>query len=317
MSVHGPDVDLANRLRRWLNPIGVQVVEIDGWQSRGRDYATFNPYGSVNHHTAGPRLGIAPSLGICINGRAGLPGPLCHVHQQRNDVVNVVAAGVANHAGRGGWQALSGNQSVFGLEVEHCGYEDEPFPERRLDISCRVHAAFLSGLDRPDAVMNCQHFEWSTEGKIDFCKPLLPGGAAGFRFRVQQLLANGPGAAPAPEPVKDVHSMLGQCIDDGRIKGKSNVAPRKWWFGVGLDNDVWASVDNGGMFVLIPRGTDGKPKSAFHPGLTAIFNPADGKICVGGVGLDNQGWQIVFTPGTTPIDTWIGVVDGHPHAFKA
>ena len=107
----------------------------------GRDYATFNPYGSVNHHTAGPRVGIAPSLGICINGRSGLPGPLCNVHQQRNDVVNVVAAGVANHAGRGGWQGMSGNQSVFGLEIEHCGYPDEPFDERRQDICQRIHEA--------------------------------------------------------------------------------------------------------------------------------------------------------------------------------
>lgn len=201
MSVYGPDLDLANRLRQWLNPIGVQVVEIDGWQSRGRTYATFDPYGSVNHHTAGSRNGVAPSLGICINGRSGLPGPLCNVHQQRNDVVNVVAAGVANHAGRGSWNALSGNQKVFGLEIEHCGYGDEPFSERRDDIACRVHAAFLTGLSRPDANMQCQHFEWSAEGKIDFCRDVLLGGAAGFRFRVAQLIGGSvPAPAPAPTP---------------------------------------------------------------------------------------------------------------------
>jgi peptidoglycan hydrolase-like protein with peptidoglycan-binding domain len=205
MSVYGPDLDLGNRLRQWLSPMGVAVVEIDGWQSRGRTYATFDPYGSVNHHTAGPRGGVAPSLGVCINGRAGLPGPLCQVHQQRDDVVNLVAAGVANHAGRGGWQALSGNQSVFGLEVEHCGYPDEPFSQRRWEISCAVHAACLSGLSNPNAVMNCQHFEWSTEGKIDFCKPLLDqyGGAAGMRNQVAHLLATGPqagGGTPAPQP---------------------------------------------------------------------------------------------------------------------
>jgi peptidoglycan hydrolase-like protein with peptidoglycan-binding domain len=208
MGVYGPDLDLANRMRNWLNPIGVQVVEIDGWQSRGRTYATFDPYGSVNHHTAGPRVGVAPSLGICINGRSDLPGPLCNVHQQRNDVVNVVAAGVANHAGRGSWQGMSGNQSVFGLEVEHCGYPDEPFDDRRLDISYRVHAAFLSGLEKPNAVMQCQHYEWSTEGKIDFVKQLLPGGADGFRNSVATLLgggipAPGPGPAPGPAPSPD------------------------------------------------------------------------------------------------------------------
>lgn len=199
MSVYGPDLDLANRLRRFLDPIGVAVVEIDGWQQRGRTYATFDPYGSVNHHTAGPRTGDQPSLGICINGRSDLPGPLCNVHQARSDHVNVVAAGVANHAGPGSWQSMRGNQSVFGLEVEHCGYEDEPFSERRWETSCRVHAAFLSGLGSPNAVMQCQHYEWSTQGKIDFCKPLLPGGADGFRNRVHQLLLEG-GASPGPTP---------------------------------------------------------------------------------------------------------------------
>lgn len=199
MSVYGFDVDLLRRLRAFLDPVGVGVVEVDGWQSRGRTYATFDPYGSVNHHTAGPRSGDQPSLGICINGRSDLPGPLCNVHQARSDHVNLVAAGVANHAGPGGWSGMKGNQSVFGLEVEHCGYPDEPFPARRYDISVRVHAAFLSGLDHPDTNRCCQHSEWSTQGKIDFCEPLLPGGPEGFRTDVAVLLRGGV-PAPAPGP---------------------------------------------------------------------------------------------------------------------
>src|SRR5215471_808950 len=203
MSVYGPDLDLVNRLHRFLDPMGVRVVEIDGWQSRGRTYATFDPYGSVNHHTAGPQTGVAPSLGICINGRSDLPGPLCNVHQQRADVVNLVAAGVANHAGRGSWSGLSGYQSVFGREVEHGGTTAEPFPERRWQTSCAIHASFLSGLSNADAAKSCQHFEWSTEGKIDFCKPLLPGGADGMRNRIAQLLGGAPpvpGPSPTPQP---------------------------------------------------------------------------------------------------------------------
>jgi hypothetical protein len=306
MSVYGPDLGLANRLRQWLNPIGVQVVEIYGWQSHGRDYATFNPYGSVNHHTAGPRVGIAPSLGICINGRSGLPGPLCNVHQQRNDVVNVVAAGVANHAGRGGWQGMSGNQSVFGLEIEHCGYPDEPFDERRQDICQRIHAAFLSGLDRPDAGKLAQHFEWSTEGKIDFCRPLIPGGPEGFRFRVAQLLSKGPGAGPTPSPQRTSDMTPTHCVD---LKG------RHWFFIVGGDADCWASVDNSGFWVLVPRGADNKPKTAFMSGLSAICLP-DGRITICGQGMDARGWQIVFKP-DDPTPPWVGVIDTHPHAIKS
>lgn len=306
MSVYGPDLDLANRLRQWLNPIGVQVVEIDGWRSRGRTYATFNPYGAVNHHTAGSRAGVAPSLGICINGRAGLPGPLCNVHQQRNDVVNVVAAGVANHAGRGSWQGLSGNQKVFGLEVEHCGYADEPFPERRLDISYRVHAAFLSGVTRPDAVMQCQHFEWSTEGKIDFVRTLLPGGAAGFRLRVAQLLNNGPGTAIPPQPQGDSDMTPTHCVDQ---KGSH------WFFIVGGDGDCWASVDNSGFWPLMPRGANNKPGSYFTSGLSAITLP-DGRITICGRGGDGKGYQIVFMPGSTA-PPWLGLIDEHPHQIHA
>lgn len=137
------DTGLLKRLQRF----GLNVITIDGWATRGRTYADFAPVGSVNHHTAGPLAGDAPSLGICINGRADLPGPLCHVLQSRHsssgvlDDVYLIAAGVANHAGPGGWQGLAGNQRMHGLEVEHTGTVDEPVPSRRIETMARVHAA--------------------------------------------------------------------------------------------------------------------------------------------------------------------------------
>lgn len=208
------DVGLADRLRDWLNPIGVTVVEIDGWQQRGRTYASFAPQGAVNHHTAGGPNGVAPSLGIVINGRSDLPGPLCNAHQQRDDVVNVVAAGVANHAGAGGWQGLRGNQTVHGLEVEHVGSDAEDFPLRRFDISARVHAAFLSGTTgNPDLL--CEHYEWTPQ-KIDFWHQ--PGDV--LRNRVRELLAVGPGLpaphVPKPQPTEeDVKDLLLVQIKNG------------------------------------------------------------------------------------------------------
>ena len=306
MAVYGPDLELANRLRYWLDPIGVRVIEIAEWQTRGRTYATFDPYGSVNHHTAGGRTGVAPSLGICINGRARLPGPLCNVHQQRDDVVNVVAAGVANHAGAGGWKGLSGNQKVFGLEVEHCGYQDEPFSERRMDISLRVHAAFLSGLTRADPEYTCQHFEWgAVQGKIDFCRPLLRGGPEGFRYQIAQLLHKGPGNKPAPAPSEEIDMTPGQCRDK---------EGHKWFFIVGTDNDCWASIDGGPFFPLVPR-TDGKQRTAFISGLDAMCEES-GQIVVAGKGMDSKLYQVVFTPWKTPSDVWIGPVSSEPHAVK-
>ena len=260
MSVYGHDFDLARRLHVWLDPIGVMVREINGWQQRGRTYAIFDPYGSVNHHTAGPQGSVAPSLGICINGRSDLPGPLCNVHQQRDDVVNVVAAGVSNHAGPGGWQGLRGNQSVFGLEVEHCGTEVEEFSQRRWETSCRVHAAFLSGLSNPNPALTSQHFEWGAiQGKIDFVARRLYGGADGFRNRVAELLRTGPGGtAPVPAPVqrpKDEDMAL--CIR-GDKTGEwwvTNWQTKRYIPNIEEHNNVaWHTRANGGIYATAADG---------------------------------------------------------------
>jgi hypothetical protein len=152
------DPGIAARLRA----AGLRVVEVAGWQTRGS--ATFTPRGSVNHHTAGGANGTAPSLNTCIYGRPDLPGPLCNVMQSREpdgrDIAYVIAAGRANHAGTGGWRGLSGNSSVYGLEIEHTG--TAPLPEARQRIAARIHAAMFTG----DPAMVCQHREW-TSRKID------------------------------------------------------------------------------------------------------------------------------------------------------
>jgi hypothetical protein len=152
------DTSIANRLRA----AGIRVVECAGWTTRGS--TDFNPRGSVNHHTAGPASGATPSLNTCINGRPDLAGPLCNVMQSREpdgrDIAYVVAAGRANHAGEGGWKGLSGNSSVYGLEVEHTG--TSALPQGRIDISAAIHAAMFGG----DVGMVCQHYEW-TSRKID------------------------------------------------------------------------------------------------------------------------------------------------------
>lgn len=190
------DTGLLERLHYWLDPAGFQVVEIDGWQTRGRTYATYAPRGSLQHHTAGALAGgDAPSLGICINGRSDLPGPLCQVFGSRSLVAYVVAAGLANHAGGGGWNGLVGNASVGGMEMEHDGGPDEPRTERLMDFCARVQCALITAPGSPaDPANSCQHFEWSNEGKIDFYK--WPGDD--LRQRVANLLVTGPGGAPPP-----------------------------------------------------------------------------------------------------------------------
>lgn len=156
------DTGIADRLRAR----GLKVVEVNGWRTRGSD--TFNPRGSVDHHTAGPSsaYGTAPSLGICINGRTGLPGPLCNVLIGRDNTCYVIAAGRANHAGLGGWGGLTGNASVFGIERENVGNGTEPWTLEQYDVAAKAHAALIEAHGgRWDLV--CEHKEWAPNRKID------------------------------------------------------------------------------------------------------------------------------------------------------
>lgn len=194
----GRDLGLANRLRAE----GLKVVEVDGWRERGS--STFSPRGSVNHHTAGPRRGNAPSLGTCINGRPDVPGPLCHVLMARDLTCYVIASGRANHAGRGGFRGLVGNSSVYGLEVENVGTSDEPATPALLDAMYRVHAAFLRGIDRPDVSLVCQHEEW-TSRKIDFHDLAFEP----FRQNVRRQLEGG-----NPNPPTDEEQELMAAKDE-------------------------------------------------------------------------------------------------------
>jgi hypothetical protein len=174
------DTGIADRLRAW----GLDVWEVDGWRSRGG--STFRPRGSVDHHTAGPASGNAPSLGICTNGRSGLPGPLCNVLVGRNLACYVIAAGTANHAGAGGWSGLSGNSSVYGVERENVGTQAEPWTPEQTIHAARVHAALADG--RWDADKVCLHKEWAPGRKVD--PHSIDGGS--FRALVHRAMKEGP-----------------------------------------------------------------------------------------------------------------------------
>jgi hypothetical protein len=155
------DTGIADRLRA----AGLAVVECDGWQSRGSD--SFDPRGSVDHHTAGPATGDAPSLNTCIHGRPDLDGPLCNVLIGRGaaNTCYVVAAGRANHAGSGGWHGLTGNSSVYGIERENVGTNAEPWRPDQTDAAARAHAALIRG--RAGADMVPRHAEWAPGRKVD------------------------------------------------------------------------------------------------------------------------------------------------------
>src|SRR5215210_4075705 len=104
---------IPDQLRRF----GLDVVEHPGWERRGT--ATFDPKGVVCHHTASKAGRDAPSLGLCVDGRPDVPGPLCNILLTRAGTAVVVAAGRANHAGQGGFRGLTGTARVLGIEAEN------------------------------------------------------------------------------------------------------------------------------------------------------------------------------------------------------
>lgn len=157
----GFDTGIADRLRA----AGLKVVEIQGWKTRGSSY--FAPEGSVDHHTAGSRTGNVPSLGICTNGRADLPGPLCNVLIGRDGTCYVIAAGRANHAGKGGWEGLSGNSTVYGVERENVGTSAEPWTEEQTLTAARCHVALMAWKPKYDVKFCAQHKEWAPGRKSD------------------------------------------------------------------------------------------------------------------------------------------------------
>jgi hypothetical protein len=180
------DEGLAQRIRSK----GVRVVEVAGWQTRGSP--VYTPILGLWHHTAGAKTGTAPSLNVCIYGRAGLSGPLCQVLQSREpdgrDIAYVIAAGRANHAGAGEWLGISGNSNAAGLEVEHVGTSKQP--AARHEISARILAALIEAPSGSrDARYICRHADYARPRgrKIDFFDP-SPWSSALMRQRVAQWI---------------------------------------------------------------------------------------------------------------------------------
>lgn len=229
--------DLGQKAR--LERAGLTVVEVAGWGTRGDP--DYQHAGHVNHHTAGPVAGTAPSLGVVINGRPDLAGPLCNTYGDRTPTLKVylVAGGRANHAGEGHWGALSGNRSVSGHEEEHSGTAGEPLHPTRLERMVRVAAAQVYGISTPSSV--CQHWEWAPLRKVDFTRAWVD--PADFRLRVAQRLWLMQHPAPAPSPVPVLHQECEMFF----ASAKSSVIV--WFF-------------EPGRRTLVPSATEGQALAA-------------------------------------------------------
>ena len=171
---------------RGLRDIPVKVNELLGWDEKSVP-GPFDPVGIMVHHTAGAVTGNAPSLPVCINGRAGLPGPIVQLLIGRDGIVHVISAGRCNHAGMGSMEVLrrvrrgepptgdaavlqladsvGGNGHFIGIEVEHTGKASEQYTGEAMRSLLAVLAHLCKELGiKPAQIIG--HREW-TRRKVD------------------------------------------------------------------------------------------------------------------------------------------------------
>lgn len=147
-----------------LRGAGCQVVEVDGWQTRGRELDA--AHAVVVHDTvttdAWSDAGVDALL---VRGRTDVPGPLAQLGVDRQGRFRLIASGRANHAG---YSVPWGNSSV-GIEV-YCAGGLKGREER---WNAAQYAAVTAGaraiLDRlgHDTGRLVGHKEVDTRGKID------------------------------------------------------------------------------------------------------------------------------------------------------
>ena len=236
-----------------LKAAGLKVAVEPGFENRGRgDVGQI--LGVICHHTAGPKNGNMPSLGVLKNGRrasAGskaLPGPLAQLGLARDGTWIVIAAGRAIHAGEGMFKGIrTGNSSFIGIEAENTGLPtDTPWPAVQIDAYQRGVAAILRKIGK-DETFCCGHKEFALpKGR----KPDPSLDMNEFRAKVAAILAGtapppilipavepNPPAGTAPRPtlrrgskgdhVKTVQSKVG--VDpDGKFGPRTEAAVREF-----------------------------------------------------------------------------------------
>lgn len=134
---------------------GLKLVEIPGWETRGRPASTggFDPQGILCHHTGGAANDRAYAEWMALTGRSDLPAPLAQLALDRQGTVYVLAAGRANHAGAakasGPLPAGDGNSLYVGIEAMNTGSEDWTA------VQYAAYVALCAAL--------CDHYGWSAD----------------------------------------------------------------------------------------------------------------------------------------------------------
>jgi hypothetical protein len=181
--------DIETLLRPFIGRGITGVRTIAGWETRARSSGgLIEVRGAIWHHTAsGPRSDGANDANFIATG-GGTP-PISQLYLDRTGTVWIIAAGAANHAGRGGplaprspapWLPQNdANRYTIGIEMANAG-TGEQWPRVQLEAAITLGAIltrrFRYSLDR-----NIGHRDWcgpdtSTPGrKIDPSGPWQNG----------------------------------------------------------------------------------------------------------------------------------------------
>ncbi len=197
----------AQRLKSIMEKHGVKCsLELQAGRPWGGDAWYSRKHVIMNHHTAGPRSGNTPSLGVCKNGRTGLPGPLCNGYGGRDFVYRVITMGLANHPGVGGPLTVAGFRipqdsariSAWGTEWEHTG--TTTWPAGMSEFMGRANAALCEFWAVPiERVI--EHATWTTR-KIDRAPKYARSGSTGQAEvrRYGGLIVSQPTVPPPTRP---------------------------------------------------------------------------------------------------------------------
>jgi len=243
-----------------LEQAGLKVAEVNGWRTRGvSEMGTVR--GVICHHTATAAPGNMPTLNMLVAGRSDLPGPLAQLGLGRDGTFYVVAAGKANHAGKGLWEGVSmGNSQMIGIEGENDG-RGEAWPEVQMDAYARGVAAILRKVGS-GANMCCGHKEYALpkgrKSDPDFDMP-------SFRSRVSGFLDGQTPPPPIPaaddqarpttrrgdrgDVVKQLQGLLALSPADGVFGPGTEAALREFQRKAGMTPDgicgpkTWAALD--------------------------------------------------------------------------
>ena len=186
----------------WLADVlraeGLTVIECPGWLERGHgDMGSLA--GVICHHT-GSNQSTWQSIA---DGRADLAGPLSQIHLRRDGVVELVAVGVAWHAGTGYAPAIgrhNANGRCIGVEAQNDGKSG--WPPAQYDAYVRINSAFCRQIEVPAEGHVLSHQEWddgdppTDEGKWDpgglGAAPGQPADMGKFRRDVQARIDQRP-----------------------------------------------------------------------------------------------------------------------------